>query len=225
MSRRSHARGLGGHRDFGVDLPRIGPSADVVPDDASGRPDRRFPRTDRRDRDLGPREFQRCLGVALRGAGPARRGAERRDGPAQDQGSQRRRRPAAAPAPRFEPGSKSPPDAPLGPRELRVATPQGVSSVGLVVVVDGPGRHRGRRPAANDRPAAAQKLTLPTVVSGRIGKAGRRRLVRLRPGERPARHLRGLGQPPREQDPRPADAPRPDPDAARQHGPRAGRRR
>ena len=29
-------------------------------------------------------------------------------------------------------------DAPLGPREIRVATPQGASSVGLVVVVDDP---------------------------------------------------------------------------------------
>ncbi len=64
-------------------------------------------------------------------------------------------------------------DAPLGPRELRVATPQGVSSVGLVVVVDGPVITEGddAADAANDRPAAALKLVLPTVVSGRIGKA------------------------------------------------------
>ncbi len=63
-------------------------------------------------------------------------------------------------------------DAPLGPRELRVATPQGVSSVGLVVVVDGP--VVAETPAAdtaNDRPASAQMLTLPCVVSGRIARA------------------------------------------------------
>ncbi len=40
--------------------------------------------------------------------------------------------------PRFEARLEVARDAPLGPRELRVATPQGVSSVGLVVVVDGP---------------------------------------------------------------------------------------
>jgi hypothetical protein len=61
------------------------------------------------------------------------------------------------------------PDAPLGPRELRVATPQGVSSVGLVVVVGDPVVAEADD-AANDRPASAQKLSLPTVVSARIGK-------------------------------------------------------
>jgi hypothetical protein len=60
-------------------------------------------------------------------------------------------------------------DAPLGPRELRIATPQGVSSVGLVVVVDDPVVTEADD-IANDRPATAQKLTLPAVVSGRIGK-------------------------------------------------------
>jgi hypothetical protein len=58
---------------------------------------------------------------------------------------------------------------PLGPREVRVATPQGVSSVGLVVVVDDPVVIEADD-QANDRPAAAQKLTFPSVVSGRIGK-------------------------------------------------------
>jgi hypothetical protein len=60
-------------------------------------------------------------------------------------------------------------DAPLGPREVRIATPQGVSSVGLVVVVDDPVVTEADD-LANDRPATAQKLTFPTVVSGRIGK-------------------------------------------------------
>ncbi len=60
-------------------------------------------------------------------------------------------------------------DAPLGPRELRIATPQGVSSVGLVVVVDC-NVVTEADDLANDRPASAQKLTFPTVVSGRIGK-------------------------------------------------------
>jgi Bacterial pre-peptidase C-terminal domain len=64
------------------------------------------------------------------------------------------------------------PDAPLGPRELRVATPQGVSSVGLVVVVDGPVvSETPTADAANDRPASAQMVTLPCVASGRIARA------------------------------------------------------
>jgi len=61
------------------------------------------------------------------------------------------------------------PQAPLGPREIRVATPQGASSVGLVLVVDQPVVAE-TDDLANDRPAAAQKLTLPAVVAGRIGK-------------------------------------------------------
>jgi hypothetical protein len=60
-------------------------------------------------------------------------------------------------------------DAPLGPREIRVATPQGVSSVGLVVVVDDPVVSE-EDDLANDRPETAQKLTLPVVVAGRAGK-------------------------------------------------------
>jgi hypothetical protein len=64
------------------------------------------------------------------------------------------------------------PDAPLGPNELRVATPQGSSSVGLVVVVDGPVvTETTVSDTANDRPASAPRLILPIVVSGRIGKA------------------------------------------------------
>jgi Bacterial pre-peptidase C-terminal domain len=63
-------------------------------------------------------------------------------------------------------------DAPLGPRELRVATPQGVSSVGLVVVVDGSVvSETASADTANDRPRSANMMTLPCVVSGRIGKA------------------------------------------------------
>jgi hypothetical protein len=58
---------------------------------------------------------------------------------------------------------------PLGPREVRVATPQGASSVGLIVVVDDPVVTEADD-LANDRPASAQKLNLPTVVAGRIGK-------------------------------------------------------
>ncbi len=53
-----------------------------------------------------------------------------------------------------------------------MATPQGVSSVGLVVVVDGPViTETDGSDTANDRPGSAPKLRLPTVVSGRIGKA------------------------------------------------------
>lgn len=61
------------------------------------------------------------------------------------------------------------PDAPLGPREIRVATPQGISSVGLVVVVDDPVIPEAND-VANDRPETAQSLELPAVVSGLIGK-------------------------------------------------------
>lgn len=60
-------------------------------------------------------------------------------------------------------------DAPLGPREVRVATPQGVSSVGLVVVVDDPVVPEADD-SANDRPDRAQPLTLPAVACGTIGK-------------------------------------------------------
>jgi Bacterial pre-peptidase C-terminal domain len=78
-----------------------------------------------------------------------------------------RRRGGAAPVAR----AKLEVDAgcPLGPREIRVATPQGVSSVGLIVVVDDPVIAEVDD-VANDAPASAQKLTFPTVVSGRIGK-------------------------------------------------------
>ncbi|MGE3818428.1 MAG: pre-peptidase [Isosphaeraceae bacterium] len=60
-------------------------------------------------------------------------------------------------------------DAPLGPREVRVATSQGVSSVGLIVVVDDPVVAEADD-AANDGSQGAQELTLPCVVSGKIGK-------------------------------------------------------
>lgn len=78
-----------------------------------------------------------------------------------------RRRGGAAPVVRakLEVGA----NCPLGPREIRVATPQGASSVGLVVVVDDPVVTEADD-LANDRPASAQKLSFPTVVSGRIGK-------------------------------------------------------
>ena len=63
-------------------------------------------------------------------------------------------------------------DAPLGPHELRLATPQGVSSVGLVVVVDSPVIvETSASELANDQPGSAPKLSLPTVVSGRVSKA------------------------------------------------------
>jgi hypothetical protein len=59
--------------------------------------------------------------------------------------------------------------APLGPREVRVATSQGVSSVGLVVVVDTPVVAEADD-KANDQPAGAQPLTLPITATGAIGK-------------------------------------------------------
>jgi hypothetical protein len=61
------------------------------------------------------------------------------------------------------------PDCPLGPREVRVATPQGLSSVGLVVVVDSPVAAESDD-KANDQPAQAQPLKLPATATGTIGK-------------------------------------------------------
>lgn len=60
-------------------------------------------------------------------------------------------------------------DAPLGPRELRVATSQGVSSVGLMLVVNDPVVSEADD-KADDSAKGAQALTLPCVVSGTIGK-------------------------------------------------------
>jgi hypothetical protein len=61
------------------------------------------------------------------------------------------------------------PDAPLGPREVRVATPQGVSSVGLVVVVNDPVVAE-KDDKADDDARGAQALELPCAVAGTIGK-------------------------------------------------------
>ncbi len=58
----------------------------------------------------------------------------------------------------------------LGPREIRVATPQGVSSVGLVMVVDDPVVSEADD-VADNQPAKAQSIGLPCVVSGAISKA------------------------------------------------------
>ena len=66
--------------------------------------------------------------------------------------------------------SRSPPVARWVRAEVRVVTPQGASSVGLIVVVDDPVVLEADD-AANDTPATAQKLRFPIVVSGRIGKA------------------------------------------------------
>lgn len=57
----------------------------------------------------------------------------------------------------------------LGPRELRVVTPQGVSSIGLVVVVADPVVAEADD-KANDQPARAQAIKLPAAVAGTIGK-------------------------------------------------------
>jgi hypothetical protein len=61
------------------------------------------------------------------------------------------------------------PDAALGPRELRVVTPQGVSSIGMVLLVSDPVVTESND-KANDEPKGAQVLELPKVVSGTIGR-------------------------------------------------------
>jgi hypothetical protein len=104
-----------------------------------------------------------CEGPGLRGEVL---GAEKVEPPkTKAKGGGRRRRATSQVRARLEVA----PDAPLGPRELRVATPQGASSVALVLVVDGPVVAEGDD-SANDRPVSAQKLTFPSVVSGRIAK-------------------------------------------------------
>jgi hypothetical protein len=61
-------------------------------------------------------------------------------------------------------------EAPLGPREVRVATPQGLSSVGLIVVVDDPVVAEADD-KANDAADHAQPVALPGVIAGAIAKA------------------------------------------------------
>jgi hypothetical protein len=62
------------------------------------------------------------------------------------------------------------PDAPLGPREIRIASPQGASSVGLVVVVADPVVAEADD-KANDAADRAQEIALPGVVAGTIARA------------------------------------------------------
>ncbi len=61
------------------------------------------------------------------------------------------------------------PDAPLGPRELRIATPRmGLSTIGMIVVSDDP---QILEVEPNNDVAHAQAVTLPCDVNGRIGQA------------------------------------------------------
>src|SRR5207253_6060820 len=60
------------------------------------------------------------------------------------------------------------PDAPVGVRELRVATPRGVSSTGLIVVGDEP---ETQEVEPNDTPENAQRVSLPVTINGRIQAA------------------------------------------------------
>jgi hypothetical protein len=58
-------------------------------------------------------------------------------------------------------------DALLGPREVRIATPQGASTVGQIVVVRDP---VVREVEPNDTLQTAQPITLPATVCGTIGR-------------------------------------------------------
>ncbi len=60
------------------------------------------------------------------------------------------------------------PTAPAGIRDVRVATPRGVSTVGQLVVVDAPVSNES---ADNDEVTKAQKVALPATLCGRIEKA------------------------------------------------------
>lgn len=57
------------------------------------------------------------------------------------------------------------PDAPLGVRELRVATPRGVSSVGQIVIGDEP---EAVEQEPNNASTQAQEIALPVTINGRI---------------------------------------------------------
>src|SRR5262245_872046 len=57
------------------------------------------------------------------------------------------------------------PDAPLGPREFRLASSLGVSSVGQLVVVDEP---VVEEKGDNNTPEKANPVSLPCVICGRI---------------------------------------------------------
>lgn len=59
-------------------------------------------------------------------------------------------------------------DAAVGVRELRVATPRGVSSVGLLVVSDEP---ETSETEPNDAASQAQSVTLPVTINGRTQAA------------------------------------------------------
>ncbi len=61
------------------------------------------------------------------------------------------------------------PDADLGPRELRVVTTEGVSSVGMIVIVADPVITEADD-KANDTPAGAQEITLPASICGIVEK-------------------------------------------------------
>ncbi|MDX2035744.1 MAG: pre-peptidase [Isosphaeraceae bacterium] len=60
------------------------------------------------------------------------------------------------------------PDAPLGPVEVRVVTPQGVSSIGMAVITADPVVDEGDD-KANGKPETAPRIALPCAVSGKIG--------------------------------------------------------
>lgn len=77
--------------------------------------------------------------------------------------------PAAKPAvPKLKVRFKATPDALPGPREVRVATPQGVSTVGQIVVVRDP---IVREAPNNDTLKSAQEVTLPATLCGAFEKA------------------------------------------------------
>jgi hypothetical protein len=57
------------------------------------------------------------------------------------------------------------PDAPLGPQEFRVATPRGLSSIGMLVIGAEP---ETLEKEGNNTPAAANPIELPVTVNGRI---------------------------------------------------------
>ena len=160
----------------------------------------------------------------MRAAGAERRAAQDRANSAgPDKGSCRRpaARRGSAGCPRDAQGRRR---LPTGPGEVRVATPQGASSVGLVLVVDDPVVTEADD-VANDTPASAQKLSFPMVVSGRIGKLEDVDWYSFEAQKGQRITFRSLGKSPGKQDPRLADAPRPDFEPARPKGPRAGRGR
>ena len=190
------------------------PRRHLLPDGHQRRPRRRPGRG--RHRVRGPRRYslEGAYRVLVTGDGVTGEVVPPKADPKAPKG----RRPIAKLAVRFQ----VTPDATPGPREVRIATPLGVSTVGQVVVVRDP---IVREAANNDTMKTAQAVHSAGHPVRGVREGRGRRLLQV-PGHR------GTGPDvPRPlpaapgQDPRPARARRPDPHPAERRRDRPGRQR